>query len=296
MFSRLHRRDLRLVFLLLLIATIMLGSTWFGARRVESYMIQKQAEHEVFNWARFAEVHIADFNQILLYGRVTDEDEALIAAMAEANNVLRYRFFNRAGFIVLSSVPGEVGRRDINTYLSDVVLGGGTFIKLQEDARFFDLEPDLHGGSAARGDGSFRNDFELPSGTVLAEAYTAVMENGRFNGAIEVHVNMTQMAGLVHQIVGFMRSVIWSALSRLWPGSLRSSSFRTSATATVGWRKCAPRRTMRRARSRRSDVSMQSWRSASPDHPEQLSDYARRASWGWRTGGPVLMAELDRAA
>ena len=209
MFSKLHRRDLRLVFLLLLIASFMLGSTWFGARQVESYMIQKQAEHEVFNWARFAEVHIADFNQILLYGRVTDEDEALIAAMAEANNVLRYRFFNRAGFIVLSSVPGEVGRRDINTYLSDVVLGGGTFIKLQEDARFFDLEPDLHGGSAAGGDGSIRNDFELPSGTVLAEAYTAVMENGRFNGAIEVHVNMTQTAGLVRQIVGLMRSVMF---------------------------------------------------------------------------------------
>ncbi len=208
MFSRLHRRDLRLVCLLLLIATIMLGSTWFGARQVESYMIQKQAEQEVFNWARFAEVHIADFNQILLYGRVTDEDEGLIAAMAEANNVLRYRFFNRAGFIVLSSVPGEVGRRDINTYLSDVVLGGGTFIKLQEDGRFFDLEPDLHGGTAAGGDGSLRNDFELPSGTVLAEAYTAVMENGRFNGAIEVHVNMTQMAGLVRQIVGLTRSVI----------------------------------------------------------------------------------------
>lgn len=208
MFSRLHRRDLRLVYLLLLIATIMLGSTWFGARQVESYMIQRQAENEVFNWARFSEVHIADFNQILLYGRATDADEALIAAMAEANNVLRYRFFNRAGFIVLSSVPGEVGRRDVNTYLSDVVLGGGTFIKLQEDGRFFDLEPDLHGGSAVGGDGSFRNEFELPPGSVLAEAYTAVMEDGRFNGAIEVHVNVTQTAELVRQIIGLTRWVM----------------------------------------------------------------------------------------
>lgn len=114
MFSKLHRRDYRLAFLLLLIATAMLGSTWFGTRQVESYMIQRQAEDEVFNWARFAEVHLANFDQILMYGRVSDTDEALIATMAEANNVLRYRFFNRAGFIVLSSVPGEVGSRDVN--------------------------------------------------------------------------------------------------------------------------------------------------------------------------------------
>ena len=205
MVSKFQRRDLWLACPLLLIASIMLGSTWLGARQVESYMIEKQAEQAVFNWARFVELHLADINQILFYGRVTADDEALIAAMAEANSVLRYRFFNRAGFIVLSSVPGEVGRRDINTYLSDVVLAGGTFIKLQEDGRFSDLEPDLHGGTAAPAAGGPRLAVDQGPGTMVAGAYSAVMEDGRFNGAIEVHVDVTQTAKLVREVMGLAR-------------------------------------------------------------------------------------------
>ena len=205
MVSKIQRRDLWLACPLLLIATIMLGSTWIGARQVESYMIEKQAEQEVFNWARFVELHLADINQILFYGRVSNEDEALIAAMAEANNVLRYRFFNRAGFIVLSSEPGEVGRRDINTYLSDVVLAGGTFIKLQEDGGFSDLEPDLHGGTVAPAAGGPRLAIDDGAGSMMAEAYSAVMENGRFNGAIEVHVDVSQTAKLVREVMGLAR-------------------------------------------------------------------------------------------
>ena len=204
MVSRFQRRDLWLACPLLLIASVMLGSTWFGARQVESYMIEKQAESAVFGWARFVELHLADINQILFYGRVTDEDEALIAAMAEANGVLRYRFFNRAGFIVLSSEPGEVGRRDVNTYLSEVVLAGGTFIKLQQDGGFSELEPDLHGGGAAVAP-SPGTEFEAGSGFVLAEAYSAVMEDGRFNGAIEVHVDVSGTAALVREIMGLAR-------------------------------------------------------------------------------------------
>ncbi len=212
MFSKLHRRDFRLGILLLLIATIMLGSTWLGARQVETYIIQKQAENEVFNWARFAEVHLANIDQILMYGRVSDADEALIAAMAEANNVLRYRFFNRAGFIVLSSIPGEVGSRDVNRYLSDVVLAGGTFIKLQDEGAFADLEPDLHGGTAAAGVNP-ANEFALRPGSMLAEAYSAVMDNGRFNGAIEVHVNVTRTAEIVREIMELARWVMFGLVA-----------------------------------------------------------------------------------
>lgn len=208
MFSKFHRRDFRLALLLILIATIMLGSTWIGARQVETFMIQKQAENEVFKWARFAEVHLDGINQILMYGRPSDADEALIAAMAEANNVLRYRFFNRAGFIVLSSIPGEVGSRDVNRSLSDVVLAGGTFIKLQEEGHFTDLAPDLHGGAAAATSANPTGGLELRSGSMLAEAYSAVMDEGRFNGAIEVHVNVTRTAEIVRDVMGLARSVM----------------------------------------------------------------------------------------
>lgn len=205
MVTTLHRRDRRLVSLLLLIAAILLGSTWFGSRQVESYLIHKQAENEVFNWARFAEVHLVDFNQILMYGRVSDANGALIAAMAEANNVLRYRFYNRAGFVVLSSVPGEVGRRDANSYLSDVVLSGGTYIKLQQDGGEAGLDPDLHDGGAIAVLPGTAPALELRPGSTVAEAYTAVMENGRFNGAIEVHVNVTRTAESVRRIMAMTR-------------------------------------------------------------------------------------------
>ncbi len=205
MVSRFQRHDILLALPLLLIAAIILASTWVGARQVESYMIEKQAENEVFNWARFVEQHLADINQILFYGRVTEDDEAMIAAMAQANNVLRYRFFNRAGFIVLSSEANEVGRRDVNTYLSDVVLAGGTFIKLQRDGGFSELEPDLHSGAAAAPDSGAGSVIDAGSGSTVAEAYTAVMEDGRFNGAIEVHVDVTQTARLVQEIMGLAR-------------------------------------------------------------------------------------------
>ena len=205
MVPRFQRRDILLALPLLLIAAIMLASTWVGARQIESYMIERQAQNEVFNWARFVEQHLADINQILFYGRVTEDDETLIAAMAQANNVLRYRFFNRAGFIVLSSEVNEVGRRDVNTYLSDVVLAGGTFIKLQRDGGFSELEPDLHSGNAAAAEGGSGLAIDAGSGTTVAEAYSAVMEDGRFNGAIEVHVDVTQTERLVRDVMGLAR-------------------------------------------------------------------------------------------
>ncbi|NNG02856.1 MAG: hypothetical protein HKM95_01990, partial [Inquilinus sp.] len=192
--GRLESRDRRLVYLLCLIAAFMLGGSWFGARQMERYMIQQQAEDEVFNWARFVEVRLQDINRILLYGRVAPEDQEIIALMAEAEHVLQYRFFNRAGFIVLSSNRAEVGQRDVNTYFSELVLNGETFVRLQENENeFIGLEPDRHGGAETSVSGTtLPIDLDLRPGSVIAQAYTPVMQDGRFNGAIEVHINVTQ--------------------------------------------------------------------------------------------------------
>ena len=99
-------------------------------------MIRQQARDEVFNWARFVEYRLEDINRILMYGRVAQEDQDIIQLMSDAENVLRYRFFNRAGFVVLSSTPSEVGQRDVNAYFSDLVADGQTFVKLQADGQF----------------------------------------------------------------------------------------------------------------------------------------------------------------
>ncbi len=208
MFGRLHARDRRLIYLLCLIAATLFGSSWFGAQEAETYMIRQQAREEVFNWTRFVEYRLQDINRILMYGRVAQEDQDIIQLMSDAENVLRYRFFNRAGFVVLSSIPGEVGQRDVNTYFSDLVADGQTFVKLQADGQFASLEPDRHGGDVAPGEAAADSGDELIRGSVIAEAYRPVMLDGRLNGVIEVHINVTSTALLVRRIMAVARSVL----------------------------------------------------------------------------------------
>ncbi|NNG05931.1 MAG: hypothetical protein HKM95_17765, partial [Inquilinus sp.] len=123
---------------------------------------------------------------------------------------LQYRFFNRAGFIVLSSNRAEVGQRDVNTYFSELVLNGETFVRLQENENeFIGLEPDRHGGSDTSVSGTtLPIDLDLRPGSVIAQAYTPVMQDGRFNGAIEVHINVTQTALLVRTVMTVGRWVL----------------------------------------------------------------------------------------
>ena len=51
-------------------------------------------------------------------------------------------------------------------------------------------------------------DLDLGPGSVIAQAFTPVMEAGRFNGAIEVHINVTQTAKLVRRAMAVGRGVL----------------------------------------------------------------------------------------
>ncbi len=209
MFGKSHARDRRLIYLLCLIAAALLGTSWLGARQIETFMIRQHAEEEVFNWTRFVEGRLGDIDQILLYGRVAREDADVIALMAEAENVLQYRFFNRAGFVVLSSDRREVGQRDANTRFSDLLLNGGTIVKLRGEGAFAALEPDRHGGDATGVAGPQVAVFDGSSlGSVVAAAYRPVMNDGRFNGVIEVHVDVSATAFMVRRIITAARWVL----------------------------------------------------------------------------------------
>ena len=209
MFGRLHSRDRRLIYLLCLIAAALLGTSWLGARQIETFMIRQHAQEEVFNWSRFVELRLDDINRILMYGRVAQEDADVITLMADAENVLQYRFFNRAGFVVLSSNPREVGQRDADTHFSDLIVNGGTIVKLRGEGAFAALEPDMHSGDAATTAGPTPVDFDRSSfGSVVAAAYRPVMNEGRFNGVIEVHIDVSGTALLVRRVMTVARWIL----------------------------------------------------------------------------------------
>ncbi len=174
MFGKLHRRDTILIAALAVVAILSLTASWFGGQKLEREILIRNATDEAVRWATYLEENFTDLNRVLSQGRVTDEDRAVIAVAEEAGAVFRYKMFDPNGVIVVASRPDDLGATNTKPYFSGIVQQGGTFTKLEEEESF--------GGDRQ----------------VVSEAYVPFMQGGRFQGAIEVYVDNTAAAEILH--------------------------------------------------------------------------------------------------
>ena len=188
MFGKLHSRDIKLIALLTVIAAVALGASWYGGQKLERQILLRDATDEAVRWATYLEDNFSDLERTLTDGRTTPADEAAIAVATDAGGVFRYKMFDADGLIVLGSRPEDLGKTNTKPYFSAIVQQGGTFTKLEEEESF--------GGGR----------------TVVSEAYVPFMERGRFRGAIEVYVDNTARALILHSNI---RAAQWGLVGIL---------------------------------------------------------------------------------
>ena len=188
MFGKLHSRDVKLIVLLAVIAAVALGASWYGGQKLERQILLHDATDEAVKWATYMEQNFGDIERTLTDGRLTPEDEAVINAARNAGGVFRYKMFDANGVIVVASRTNDLGQTNTKPYFSSIVRHGGTFTKLEEDEAF---------------DGGRK---------VVSEAYVPFMRGSRFQGAIEVYVDNTARAAVLH---GNIRATQWGFVGLL---------------------------------------------------------------------------------
>ena len=180
-----NKRDFGLAFALFWILVGALAAVWYGLQFFTTQMLEELAEQEAVRWGQVVNENMTDSDATFQFGTITESDQQLIAAIAQAGGVFRYKFFNQDGIIVVASRFEDLGTKNTKPYFVNDVMQGRTYAKVEREP-FRELR-ERHG-----------NDVPF-----VVEAYVPVLKDGRFKGAIEVYVDATQLAGyLTEEVVG----------------------------------------------------------------------------------------------
>ena len=176
-----NRRDFGLGFALFVILVGAVATVWYGLQFFSNQMLRELATQQAVRWGQVVNENLSDADATFQYGTISQEDQALIAAIATAGGVFRYKFFNQDGIIVVASRFEDLGTKNTTPYFTAEVRQGRTFAKAEQQ-EFRELKE--------------RYGSKLP---YVVEAYVPVMKNGRFAGAIEVYVDSTATADYLNE-------------------------------------------------------------------------------------------------
>ncbi len=187
-----NRRDFGLGFALFVILIGAVAAVWYGLQFFSNQTLRELATQQAVRWGQVVNENLSDADATFQYGTITEEDQSLIAAIATAGGVFRYKFFNQDGIIVVASRFEDLGTKNTKPYFAAEVQQGRTYATAKQE-EFRELK-DRYGA-------------ELP---YVVEAYVPVMKDGRFAGAIEVYVDTTATADYLRE--NFTGEAIPSAL------------------------------------------------------------------------------------
>ena len=151
-------------------------SCWIGVRALEDNVLRYEAEKSALTAATFLRETIPNLSDILAGASFKADDRRILDSTSKSSKIFRYKFFDRHGKIVHASRPADIGKANIKWYFHDLVKKGESFEKIERDEDF----------------GSDRK--------VVSEAYTPIMANGVFQGAIEVYVDVTDRAVILRSL------------------------------------------------------------------------------------------------
>ncbi len=195
MFGNLQRKDVSLILLLLIVGLVLGTIQYFGSEQLRRDMLEELGKNRALHWGRFVQNRLEDIDATLRYGKVSENDQALIDLISEAGEVFRYKFFSKDGFIVVASRLEDIGLKNTKPYFSEIVQKGGTFSKVvrpEAGATVRELQERQaaaidHGGSG----------IDWDDNLTVVETYLPFMENGQFKGAIEVYLDASEISAFI---------------------------------------------------------------------------------------------------
>lgn len=165
-----HARDNMIIIAALIAGLMSLLFNWFGTGYAINHLLEDEAKAKAVSWGVFLQNDLVNLDQLLIGGEPSFIDANTIDTAVGAGNIIRYKFFDQTGKIVHASRTSDIGSVTRNHYFQNIVMKGETFAKIDVDDMFEENQ------------------------TYVSEAYIPIMENGVFQGAIEVYSDVTMRA------------------------------------------------------------------------------------------------------
>ncbi len=175
-------REMRLLVILVLVCAAGLAGSAVWLRIGGDELLREEARRAAVRWAEFVKDGLGDLDEILRTGEVSPESAGILRTVVRSGDVFRYRFLDASGRIVLASNKEDVGGRNHRSFFTDTLANGGTVVEIERGAEGTDA-PAFYG-----------------------EAYVPIMTNGKFQGAIEIYVDMAAQAAAVR---GTFARLLW---------------------------------------------------------------------------------------
>ena len=151
------------------IAVVAVVVAWFAMRVAATETLERDAAEQAQAWATFISSDIEDFDSFVAGGSATVTDYRLLNTAQKFGNVFSYKIYRADGTVTQASNPGDLGLVKSTAYFRNIVAAGQPFTRMGKGG--FDDVPDIY-----------------------VEAYVPIMRGGRFVGAVETYVDVTELA------------------------------------------------------------------------------------------------------
>jgi len=164
-----NRTEKSLLVTVAILAIFAIAGAWFAMRLSAGETLDRDATTQARSWANHIGRHIENFDGFLDGSAASEADYQLLNTAKNFGNVFSYKIYRADGTVTQASNPGDLGLVKRADYFRNIVAAGETFTRL--------------------GEGGYK---DVPD--VYIEAYVPVMRDGRFVGAIETYIDVTELA------------------------------------------------------------------------------------------------------
>ncbi|MGB0631313.1 MAG: hypothetical protein ACPGRZ_11530 [Alphaproteobacteria bacterium] len=164
-----NRTEKSLLVTVAILAILAIAGAWFAMRISAAETLERDAATQARSWATFIREDIEDFDGFLAGQPATANDYLLLNTARNFGNVFSYKVYSPDGTVTQASNPGDLGLVKRADYFRKIVAAGESYARLGEGG--YDGVPDVY-----------------------IESYIPIMRDGRFFGAIETYVDVTDLA------------------------------------------------------------------------------------------------------
>ena len=158
------------------IAVIAVVTIWFSINQAQSAFLKMHATENAHAWASVLTNEIDQLPNILEGRPLKANEEKQLKFASRLNEVFQYKIYDSKGLIVYSNIGSDIGKQINNPNFTGTVAKGYVFTELKYKHKGHPAEHhNAHAGHM-----------------VYSAAIVPIMVNGKFAGAIEVHVDETR--------------------------------------------------------------------------------------------------------
>ena len=176
----LSQGDKKLIGQLAAIAIASMIALLAAGRYAERVVLESESELRSARLVDFLRDNVSDLPDLLISGRPTADDLVVLRHGLQVGEAFRYKLYDAQGRVVVASRQEDIGKRNTETYFSDIVLKGQSFFRI-------DRRPSS---------GIFSDALGVPYGAasrVIGKRYVPITQGSRLLGVIEVYLDMTAL-------------------------------------------------------------------------------------------------------